>query len=134
MVGGHGAEERPVLRVVGVAVFRHPARPGEQLGVAAHVDQRDGAEQRAEALRVAGQHVGDQDAAVGAAFRRDTLRLGDAAAHEVGGDRREIVMRQALARAPAGFVPGVPNSPPPRMLATTLVPPRSSQSLPIAEL
>ena len=29
---------------------------------------------------------------------------------------------------------GVPNSPPPLMLAMTLVPPRSSQSLPIAEL
>src|SRR6476620_2377377 len=53
VVGGHGAEEGPVLRVVGVAVLGHPARPGEQFGVAAHVDQRDGAEQRAEALRVA---------------------------------------------------------------------------------
>ena len=29
-------------------------------------------------------------------------------------------------------MPRVPNSPPPRMLAVTLVPPRSSQSLPMA--
>ena len=33
------------------------------------------------------------------------LRPGHAAPDEVGGDRREIVVRQALALAPAGFVP-----------------------------
>src|SRR3954466_5967198 len=41
VVGRHGAEEGPVLRVVGVAVLGHPARPGEQFSLAAHVHQRD---------------------------------------------------------------------------------------------
>jgi hypothetical protein len=33
-------DELPLLRVVGVAVLAHPARPGEERVVAAHVEQR----------------------------------------------------------------------------------------------
>ena len=70
VIGGIGLQPRPLLGLVGIAIFRDPARAREQLCVAAHVDQRDRAEQRAEALGIARQHVGDQDAAVRSAFAR----------------------------------------------------------------
>ncbi len=105
VIGRVGLQEGPVLRLVGVAVLGDPAGAGQQLAVAAHVDQRDGAEQGAEPLGVAGQHVGDQDAAVRAALGGDALRTGHAAAHEIGGDGGEIVMRQRLLGEAPGIVP-----------------------------
>src|SRR5262249_35267475 len=50
VIGGEAREELPILRLVGIAVFVDPPRAGAQLGVSAHVDDRDRAEQRAEAL------------------------------------------------------------------------------------
>src|SRR5205085_5111233 len=91
--------------VVRIAVFSDPARARKELAVAAHVDQRDGAEQRPEPLRIAHQHVGDENAAVRAALGRDPRGARDAAADEIGGDSGEIVMRARLAGAPAGLVP-----------------------------
>jgi len=57
-----------------------------------------------------------------------------AAPDEVGGDGGQNHHGQPLPAKRPASCQRVPNSPPPRMLATTLVPPRSSQSLPIAEL
>ena len=54
--------------VVRVAVLGHPRRAGEQLVVALHVQQRHLADDRAEQLRVAGQHDAHQQAAVAAAL------------------------------------------------------------------
>ena len=105
VVGRDLLQEGPVLRDLRVAVFGDPARAGEQLGVAAHVDQRHGAEQRAEALGIARQHVGDEEAAVRAALGGDASGCRHAAAHQVGGHRREVVVGQRLALAPSGLVP-----------------------------
>src|SRR6516164_7855068 len=71
VIGRNSGEKFPVRRIVGIAVFGDPARPGVQFRIAAHVDQRDRAEQRAKALRIAGQHVGDQNAAVRPALGSD---------------------------------------------------------------
>src|SRR5579883_1740185 len=49
VIGRIGLEPGPFLRLVWIAVLGDPARAGQQLAVAAHVDQRDRAEQRAEA-------------------------------------------------------------------------------------
>ena len=108
--------------------------PASSLAVAAHVDQRDGAEQGAEALGIARQHVGDQQAAIGAAFGGDAARPRHAAAHQVGGDSGEIVVAQPLAGTAAGFVPARAELAAASDIAMTLVPPRSSHSLPAAML
>jgi len=105
MIGGIGLQKIPVLGIIRIAVFCDPARAREQLAVAAHVDQRDGAEQRAETLRIARQHVGDQDTAVRAALRGNPLGNRDAPLHKIGRDRGEIVMREFLAGPPACLVP-----------------------------
>src|SRR6516162_9426819 len=96
VIGGNPGEKLPVGRVVWIAEFGNPARPGVQFRIAAHVDQRDRAEQRPEALRIAGQHIGNQDAAIRPAFSGDTAGSRHAAAHEVGGDSGEIVVAQPL--------------------------------------
>ena len=66
------------------------------------------------------------------AFGGDAARNSHSAAHEIGGDGGEIVVRRRLPSRRPAWCQRAPNSPPPRMLATTLVPPRSSQSLPMA--
>ena len=52
-----------------------------------------------------GQHIGDEQAAVRAAFGGDAARPGDTPAHEVAGDGGEVVVRHRLAFAAAGLVP-----------------------------
>ena len=64
MIGGIGLEVFPVLGIFRIAVLRNPARSGKKLGVTAHVDQRDRAEQHAETLWITGQHVRDGNAAI----------------------------------------------------------------------
>ena len=86
VIGGIGLQECPVLGHVGVAVLGDPAGAGEQLAVAAHVNQRNRAEQRAEPLGIAGQHIGDQQSAVRPALSRDASGLGHLPPHEVCGD------------------------------------------------
>ena len=82
--------------------------PARSLAVAAHVDERDRAEQRAELFRVAGQHVGDQQAAVGAALGGDVVGVRHAPLDKVRRDGGEIVLRDALALTHAGLVPARP--------------------------
>jgi hypothetical protein len=57
-------------------------------------------------MRIARQHVADQQAAIAAAGTRQPLAPGDAARDQVLGHRREVVMRKLLAFAHAGLVPG----------------------------
>src|SRR5215471_15146713 len=64
VIGGNPGEELPVLGLVGIAIFIGNRGPDQQLGIAAHVDDRNRAEQRAEALWIARKHVGNQQAAV----------------------------------------------------------------------
>src|SRR5262249_58490527 len=63
VVGGKLGEEFPILRIIGVAVFIDRRRAAEQLGGASHVDDGHLAQQCTEALRVTGEHIGDERAA-----------------------------------------------------------------------
>src|SRR5262245_36897339 len=105
VVGGITLQKYPVLRLAWITIFRNPTRTGEQLAVTAHVDQRDGAKQGPKTLGVASQHVGDENAAVRATFRRNALRAGDTAFYEIRRHGREIVVRNRFALQPAGIVP-----------------------------
>ena len=58
----------PLVGLVGVAVLGHPARAGEQLVVAPHVEQRHLADHRAEQLGSLREHVAHEQAAVAAAL------------------------------------------------------------------
>ena len=125
-IGAHGvigrdlAQKGPVLRLVGVAVFGDPARAGAELGVAAHVEQRHRAVDRAEQLRIAGEHVADQQPAIAAAPGR---RAAPAASRRARSSRsRPRRNRRARAFLPArmpALCQSGPNSPPPRILAIT---------------
>src|SRR5262245_63157146 len=106
MVGRNLLEEGPVLRDSGIAVFGDPARAGEELAVAAHVEQRDRAPDRAEALRMAREHVANQEPAIAAAVTGKAARARDTAANKVGGNSGEVVVRALLALANPSLVPG----------------------------
>src|SRR5258708_7246276 len=105
VIGRYFAQERPVFRLVRIAVFADPARPGGELGVALHVEQRHRAVDGAEQVRIAREHVADQKSAVAAAFAREPLWLRDAARDQVLGHSGKIVMRELFARSHAGLVP-----------------------------
>src|SRR5690625_3451762 len=64
VVGRELADELPVLGHVRVAVFGLPGIAGAELRVPAHVQQRDTAGDGSEELRVLGEHIADQQAAV----------------------------------------------------------------------
>ena len=59
-------DERPLLRLVGIAVFGHPARAGEKLAVALHVEQGHLDDHRVEKLRALRQRDADEQSAVAA--------------------------------------------------------------------
>src|SRR5262245_55575055 len=106
MIGRNVLEERPVLRLVRIAVFRAPARAGEQLAVAAHVEEGDQAPDCAEALRIAREHVADEQSAVAAAIAGEAAWSCDAAANEVRCDSGEVVLRAFFLLADPRLVPG----------------------------
>ena len=53
LIGRELLDERPLLGLVGVAVLGHPARAGEQVVIAPHVQQRHLADDRAEEVGAA---------------------------------------------------------------------------------
>ena len=86
-----GLDVGPLLGLVGVAVLGHPARAGQQLVVALHVEQRHLADDGAEQLRAHGEGAADQQAALRAAHDAEVLRRGDLARDQVLGDRDEVL-------------------------------------------
>lgn len=100
-----GLQERPILGLIGIAILGNPAGAGQQLRIAARVDRWDGAEQRAKAVRVTRQHVGNKNPAVGTASAAIWLGPGDTAPHKVRRHRREVVVRQPPAGAAADLMP-----------------------------
>src|SRR5215831_18015300 len=71
VIGRNLCQEFPIFWLVWIAELVGNCRTNEQLVVAAHVDDWHCAEQRAEPLRIARQHVCDEKAAVRPAFRSD---------------------------------------------------------------
>jgi hypothetical protein len=97
VIGRIGLEKRPVIGFVGIAIFGDPARAGVQLRIAAHVDQRNGAEQGAEPLRIAHQHVGDENSAIRSTCSGNPCGMRDSPLHEVGRYGSKIIVRKPLA-------------------------------------
>src|SRR5262245_44470125 len=106
VVGGKLGEEFPILWIIGVAVFIDRRRAAEQLGGASHVDDGHLAQQCTEALRITGEHIGDEQAAVRCAGRGDAAGVRDAPSDEVGGQGREVVVGKPPAFPARGLVPG----------------------------
>ncbi|MET4234965.1 hypothetical protein ACVWXN_007203 [Bradyrhizobium sp. i1.4.4] len=104
IVGRIGFQPLPIRSVVGIAIFGEPARPREQSDAAAHVDQRDGAEQCAEALGISRSYVGDEDRRSIHSRPRSAWPVSRRAL-QVRRRRLRIIMRQSLAGEPAGVVP-----------------------------
>src|SRR5262249_61459265 len=98
-------DDTPVPGVVGISVCGYPAGPGVQFRIAAHIDERDRAEQRTEPHRIAGQHIRDQDPAIRPALGGNAPRPSDTAPDEIGGDGGEIVMRKPFALPAPTLVP-----------------------------
>mmetsp|Transcript_10455 Transcript_10455/g.30711 ORF Transcript_10455/g.30711 Transcript_10455/m.30711 type:complete len:354 (+) Transcript_10455:218-1279(+) len=100
-------QEGPVVRVW-VAVLAHPARPGQELVEAAHVEQRhlahDGAEERAPRRRPR-EHVAREQSAVGAALAAELRWRSDTARDQVACDRLEVLIRLAALLLERGLVP-----------------------------
>src|SRR4029450_3315815 len=63
-------------------------------------------EQRTKTLRIAGEHVGDEEAAVRCAGGGDAAGSRDPASDKIGGDGGEVVVGKAPAFAARGLVPG----------------------------
>ncbi|MET4358279.1 hypothetical protein ABIC08_008256 [Bradyrhizobium sp. RT9b] len=117
IVGRIGFQPLPIRSVVGIAIFGEPARPREQSDAAAHVDQRDGAEQCAEALGISRSYVGDEDAAVRSTLGCDPLGLCHAALCKFGGDGCASSCDNLSPASRPASCQRVPNSPPPRKIA-----------------
>src|SRR5438876_1090278 len=90
ILSSHSSADSETLRDV-----IHPADLVPQEGVA----------ERDESFGVTHQHVGDQDAAVRAAFGGNSIGARHAAFHEVGGNGCEIIMRQPFSGVTPGIVP-----------------------------
>src|SRR5258705_6471159 len=99
-------EKGPVVGFVGITVFGDPARAGEELAVATHVEQWDRAPDRAEPLRVAREHVADEEPAIAATMAGKPLRTGDTALHQIGRNGGEVVVRALLVLSDAGDLTG----------------------------
>ena len=82
-------QEVPVV-CVGIAVFSHPRRTGQQLVIALHVQQRHLADHSTEQLRIHHGHVAHQQATIAAALDAQVLGRGDIARNQVFGHRREV--------------------------------------------
>src|SRR6516164_745580 len=106
VIGGDFLKKLPVHGISGVAIFGYPARAGVQFCIAAHVDQRDRAEERTKPLRITGQHVGDQNPTVRPAFGSDPAGPCYPAAHQIDGDGGEIIVAEPFLLATEGIVPG----------------------------
>src|SRR5208337_504053 len=50
VVGRIGLQKRPIFRLIWIAVLGDPARSSQQLRIAAHIDQRNSAKERAKTL------------------------------------------------------------------------------------
>jgi hypothetical protein len=87
--------------------------------VAPHVQQRHLADHGAEQLGPLQHHRAHQQAAVAAALDAQVRGLVTPLRDQVLGHGREVVVALLLVGLQRGLVPGGPNSPPPRMLATT---------------
>mmetsp|Transcript_80871 Transcript_80871/g.196177 ORF Transcript_80871/g.196177 Transcript_80871/m.196177 type:complete len:603 (+) Transcript_80871:661-2469(+) len=98
-------EEGPVLGHLRVAELAHPRGSGEQLAVPVHVEQRHLADDGAEELGRADQHVTGEQPAVGAALDGELLRAGDPPPHEVRRHRLEVLVRLVPLLLERGLVP-----------------------------
>ena len=101
----------PLVRLVGVAILRHPARTRQQLVEASHVQQRHLADHRVEQVRSLRQYRADQQAAVAAAHHPQMRRRRDAPADQVLCDRDEVVVAALLVFLDRGRVPVRPEFP-----------------------
>ncbi len=127
-VGGYGVDVAQSLRACrGLPYSAIQLAPACSRWKRRIVDERDGTEQRTERLGKAGQHVGDQQPAVGRAFGGDPLR----------GERRRRTRSAAtaakssgagLALAPPRVVPPCPELAAAANTGGWSMPPRSSQS------
>src|SRR5215471_3040200 len=64
VIGGNSGEKLPVLGLAGIAVFISNRGADQKLGISTHVDDGHRAEQCAKPLRIAGEHIGYEQAAV----------------------------------------------------------------------
>src|SRR5439155_17524918 len=99
-------EEGPGVQFVRVAIFGDPARASKELAVAPHIEQRNRAPDRAKTLRIAREHVADEQSAVAAAVAGEPLRARDPPSNEIGRHGGEVIVRALLALADTGFMPG----------------------------
>mmetsp|Transcript_40073 Transcript_40073/g.85566 ORF Transcript_40073/g.85566 Transcript_40073/m.85566 type:complete len:263 (-) Transcript_40073:1166-1954(-) len=108
MVGRVLLDVRPLLWLVGVAILAHPRGARKQLVEAAHVEERHLANDGAEELGRAYEHVAGEQPAVGAARDAEPLVAGDAASHQVLGDRLEVFVGLVPLLLERGLVPARP--------------------------
>ena len=106
VVGRVGLQEAPLVGIVRVAVFGHPAGPGQEPVVAPHVEQRhlrgDGAEQ----VRAHGEHGAHQEAAVAAAENAELGGIRDVASNQVFGHGDEVLEGARTILLQRRLVPG----------------------------
>ena len=82
----------PFLGRVGVAVFPHPARAGQQRVIPTHVEQRHLADDRTEEVGPQRVHVADEQAAVAAPLHAKVLGRRDLAGDQILGHRNKILV------------------------------------------
>ena len=83
--------ERPVLRIIRVAVFRHPRCPCKQQVEAFHVQQWHLTHQGPEQLRVLGRHDAHQQSAVASALGAELRNFCDAPLDQISGHGGEVL-------------------------------------------
>jgi hypothetical protein len=106
MIGGVALEEGPLVGLVRVTIFGHPTGPGEELVIALHVEQGDSADDSAEEIGALGEHIADEQTAIGAAADSEVAWRGDISLDQIFGDCDEVVVGGLAIFFQGGLVPG----------------------------
>ena len=105
VVGREGLDELPLFGQVGIAILGHPAGSRQQLVEPPHVEQRDLADNRAEEIGPAGQHVAHEQAAIAPPHGSQVTGRRDLAGDQVFRDRDEIFVRLVAILLEGGLMP-----------------------------
>ena len=90
VIRGKPADEFPLLGIVGIAVFAHPTRTGQQSVKPSHIEQRHLADDAAKEVGPHRQHVAHQQSAVASPLDPQMLRRCDLPGDQVLGHRDEV--------------------------------------------
>ena len=108
MVGRIARKIFPLVRKIWVAIFAHPGSPCQKLVIAAHVQQRDLADNGSKQIGSLHQHVPHQKPSIGAPSDSQMIWGGHLAPDQIFGNRDEIIVGSLTMFLQGGLMPSWP--------------------------